>query len=730
MKNTMLQADFQNFIFTDGDQKTFCYRTGAMVYEEVFRAGRLMSAGWNAAGYTLNVLDDFPTRFNNDLFREPQAFDLEINGMSLAWDYDFESAESFSEPVENRDETRTHVIIRLKSRLVPVRVEIHTLLDGTSCFERFLKVENLSDAPLNVNSLAVLSGGLEQFDGWEGFMEGAPDPEKIYSLGYMSRTQALHEGSFMWHALPNAEYAVSGKYQLERHRHPMFILHNNLLGSTFICNFAWTGGFKFDFLLDAETPVSNLSYKVELASQKPLLILRAGETFEFPHAHIGLVQGDLDAAVNAMHRHLRRSVFTLPSVDGVYGWVEGGMGPERLMDVKASKHFIDTIAAVGGETFIIDAGWYCPLGKECQEWWTRTGDWYPDAERYPNGIKEVRDYAHEKGLKFGLWIETERIGNQSRVAEEHPDWFMKLWREDGETSVLDMAKPEVAAWVESELERCINEYGMELFRLDYNMGVDGLLGRHEGESVYLRYYQNVYAMYGRLKRKYPGVIFENCASGGGRTDVGFVKDFTHTWVSDWNVAPRALAITNGMTMALPPEWVDRLVGGMNCHTRASLAFQARTAIFGRPTTNDYNAVGTRMNPAQIETVKRTFDLYKTYIRPYIEHSLIFHHTPALLMDEGVKGYAVEQPHGVGILERASEYGEAGVIGVFSLADDKNQARKLRVYPKGIDMGRDYRVLFDNSGDMAVVSGYTLQNEGIRVSLGAAMTSELIVYKAI
>ena len=730
MKNTMLKADFQNFIFTDGDQKTFCYRTGAMVYEEVFQNGRYMSAGWNAAGYTLNVLDDFPTRLNNDLFREPQAFDLEVNGMSLAWDYDFESCESFEEPVENREETRTHVIVCLKSRICPVRVEVHTLLDGTSCFERFLKVENLSGEALNVNSLAVLSGGLEQFDGWEGYMDGIPDPKRIYSLGYMGRTQALHEGSFMWHALPNAEYAVTGKYQLERHRHPMFILHNHLLGTTFICNFGWTGGYKFDFLLDAETTVSNLSYRVELASQKPLLILKAGEIFEFPHAHIGEVMGDLDTAVNAMHRHLRKSVFTLPTVDGVLGWVEGGMGPERLMDVKASRHFIDTIAAVGGETFIIDAGWYCPLGKECQEWWTRTGDWYPYEERYPNGIKEVRDYAHEKGLKFGLWIETERIGAQSKVAKEHPEWFMKLWKAEGETSVLDMANPEAAAWVERELERCITEYGMELFRLDYNMGIDGLLGRHEGENAFLRYYQNVTAMYARLKRKYPHVIFENCASGGGRTDVGFVKDFTHTWVTDWNVAPRSLSITNGMTMALPPEWVDRLVGGMNCHTRASLAFQVRQALFGRPTTNDYNAVGTAMNPAQIETVRHAFDLYKTCIRPYIADSVMFHHTPALIMGEGVKGTTVEQPRGVGILERAAADGACGVIGVFSLADDQNKEREIRVYPRGVDAGKNYELLLDNSGAKTTVSGYALQNDGIRIRLGSALTSELLVYKEI
>ena len=477
--------------------------------------------------------------------------------------------------------------------------------------------------------------------------------------------------------------------------------------------------------------MSKVSFKMSLDAPKPLIVLAPGERFEMPKVHIGMLQGELDDAVNSMHTHIRRSVFTQPVACCRRGWVEGGMGAERLMSVEATKHFTDTMAAVGAETMIIDAGWNCPPGKEQHEWSRYPGDWYPDAERYPNGIDEIRDYIHGKGLLFGLWLELERLGDASKAKKEHPEWIAR--RYDGQDNVLlDMTNPEAVAWAEGELTRVIEEYKVDLFRLDFNTHISGWLCSTDKdgipENTYIRYYQNTNAMYNRLKRKFPNVIFENCASGGSRTDVEFVSNFSHTWVSDWNIAPRSFAITNGMTMVLPPEYVDRLVSGMNCHTRASLDFQVRNTIFGRPTTNDYNAMGSDMNLDQIAFVKHTFDIYKVHIRPYIDGSKIYHHTPELVSGFGGAGGVVEQPQGVGILERASEDGKHGVIGIFKLSDSGDEDLAI-VYPRGIDPSLMYRVTFDNSLATASVSGMMLANEGLRVRLAGAMISELLIYEA-
>lgn len=735
MKRTE-NTEFRNIYASENaEQKVFCYRTGLTVYEEVFKAGRYMSAGWNTAGYTLNVLDDMPTRLNNSHFVEPQSFALEADGVSLGWDFSFADFAEEEETLENGTAT-THAVVTLKSDVKPLTVYVHTVLDGTACFSRWLEVENTGDRPVNLNVVAPIAGGIESITGWKNYMNGTPDSSRIYSLGYMEVSDHNHEGYFKWHPLlPNTQ-SIDSTYNSRRHRHPMFLLRNNLLGKTMILQFGWTGGYEFSFTLDVDGthnafPLSRLSFRTDMKGQNPIVILAPGERFTSPKVHVGMVAGDLDEAVNAMHKHLRRSVFTLPAARGVKGWIEGGMGPERLMDVAATKHFADTAAAVGAETLIIDAGWYCPPGTAVKEWWRRVGDWYPHPDLYPNGIEEIRDYIHEKGLLFGLWFDLERIGPVSEAAKAHPEWFSKCYEKDKTSTQLNMAIPEAAAWAEAELSRAIEEYKIDLFRLDYNVTGADIQVRYEGENGtengFVRYYQNTNAMYERLRRKYPDVVFENCAGGGGRTDVAFVSNFTHTWVSDHNTAPRSFAITNGMTMALPPEMADRLVSGMGCHTAASLAWQVRNTIFGRPTTNDFNAVGSEFNPEQIALVKHTFDIYKKHIRPYIDESLIFHHTPELVGDPTAPYAIAEEPRGTGVLERASEDGRHGVIGVFNLADTPEAVHII--YPKGIDASLIYSVTFDNTDATVTLSGAEMLLHGIRVNLPIALTSELIIYEA-
>lgn len=734
-------AEFKD-IYVHGEcQKVFCFRTGMAVYEEIFADGRYMASGRNNAGYTPNVLEAYPTRFAGysqsvsgekkliDIFDSSSAFEIEADGVSLDGSWEYVSFEKSEKNIENTQKSVLCAKLVLKSSAKPIEVSVHTVLDGTPIINRFLEVKNLSDTDINISAISPMCGGIETIDRWKDFMHGAPDGSKIYSLGYMDKSIWGHEGFFKWHNLPEAEYGFSSKYICDRFRHPFFVLKNNLLGSIMIANLAWSGGYKFEFNLNAEGDMSKLSFKALLYAPNPMLILAPHESFKMPEIHIGTMFGDLDCAVNVMHAHLRKSVFSDNAPCGKKGWIECGMGAERLMDIEATKHFADTAAKIGAETLIIDAGWNCPPGEE-KNWALYPGDWYPDKKRYPNGIEEIRDYVHKKGLKFGLWAEVECLGKNSEIRKNHPDWMGKCYN-GTENRLLDMSNPDAAKWVEGEIVRMIEEYKLDIFRLDFNGSYRFMLCRNEKngifENTYLRYYKNAYDMFERLKKRFPNVIFENCAAGGGRTDIGFVKNFTHTWVSDCNTAPRSFAITNGMTMALPPENIDRLASGMNCHTKASLDFQMRNIIFARPTCNDFNAVGSVMNTQQIEFVRHTLDIYKNYIRPYIDDSKIYHHTPELLFGNSAESHTASEPCGTGVIERASGDKKYGVIGIFKLADAECED-VISVYPEGVDVSQNYKVTFDNSGECVSVSGYLLKNEGIRVKLSGSLVSELIIYE--
>ena len=80
-----------------------------------------------------------------------------------------------------------------------------------------------------------------------------------------------------------------------------------------------------------------------------------------------------------------------------------------------------------------------------------------------------------------------------------------------------------------------------------------------------------------------------------------------------------------------------------------------------------------------------------------------------------------------ILEMAEKGAGQGMIGIFRLAEGEKD--EVRVYPRGVDPSKTYAVTLDNFGSEAVFTGTELIQNGLRVRLGGALTSELILYRA-
>lgn len=724
---------FNTYTKTEGQKTVFCYRTGMDVYEEQFYSGRIVSAGMNAAGFPQNILDSCPERLGSGDFHPYDVFSFEVDGRSFGGNLIIENFERSVEVRENQTEYE-HIILTLKNAEIPLTVKLHTELDGTDVFVRYLEIINNSNKSVAISNIVPLCGCAEEFYASNEYGKNGENSD-IYSLGYMDCATWGHEGLFRWHTMQKGGKSISGRYDSDKWRHPMLLIRNNLLGGIFNIQFAHTGGYSFDLnllndpqpsgMMGQNTFVSRLEFAVKIKSENPQAVLLSGESIITPAVHFCKTFGSLDTSVNTMHDHIRRSVFILPKPQGSVGMLTCGMGPERLMDFNAIKHFADTACEVGAEMFTLDAGWYCEPNRE-NDWPAYVGDWFFNENLYPNGAEEIVEYVHSKGLKFGLWLDCERLGRSSKIRAEHPDWVGKQCYNGEPCTVIDFTNKEAAQWIENELIRIFDKYSIDLFRLDFNAASREMFCEGVKDSVKycttLEYCNNINAMYERLRRRFPNMMFENCAGGGGRTDIGIVKNFTHTWVSDWQVAPRSFAITNGMTIALPPEYVDRLASGMYSHTRGSLDFIIRHTLFGKPTTNSYAPVGAEPNPVQLAFVKHTYKIYKDFVQPYMCDGNIYHHTPEI--------YST-RPVGVGILERASKDRTKSIIGVFKLGDSNDDA-DITVYPRGIDIAGKYRVMFDNlllsgaSEQGSVVSGFELVNNGIHVHCEGSLTSELIL----
>lgn len=726
-KEEVSQNNYTNIFLRNAPEPVYCYRSGLTVYEERFLDGTLVPGGWNAAGYPLNVLSNYPTNIDLNRVAEPSSFHIELDGETMDYNLQVKDFESIV-----KEDGCEEAILTLTSQVKSVEIKVHTLLDGTAMITRWLEVCNLSDEEVAVSRLSVFCGVLEQMKDYR-----AEDPdvlaEEIYQLGYFGRDGWGAEGDLGFRTLPFDKTTISGRFERMRYRHPAFFLKNKLSGLLFFGQLAWSAGyeFSFDYIAEHGEKETTLVLDMAVTGYNPLRLIAPGESFVSPKAHLGVVFGDLDDAVRETHTHLRRSVLNLPEANADACLVGSGMGPEHDMSVETTMRFADQMAAMGAEVFIIDAGWYCPPNKET-EWWSRTGDWQADKERYPKGIAEVRDYIHAKGMKFGMWMEAERVGDQTECFKEHPDWFTKLPVGTTTPGFLDFTNPQAAAWAEEEIARVIQEYRLDLFRIDYNIGSAqyfylreaqnqsaGIGKRKRTEYGTVKHYEAVYAMYQRLKRRFPDVIFENCAGGGGRTDLGMMQAFNHSWVSDQQNAPRSLYITSGMTLVLPPERVDRLVAGMGCHGHGSLELQMRNAMLGHLTLNVFSPAAASYNPRQLAFIEHSVAIYKNFIRPFLPKADMYHYNAEV---------AQARKEGYQALELVSQDKNKAAVTIFRLPGASTAPVKLLL--RGLDLGKKYQVTMDNTGSRAIVGGWELSTHGLTTMPLCAMTSELVLIEVV
>ena len=700
MSRTFFKIDYK---YTDSH--IFSYRSGLLVYEERFADGMLVPSGYNAEGYPLDTLQNIPTRLDPSDFQEPSAFGIELDGQSV----DF--CLKFVDFTVNETENSAEGILTLESELKPVRIKIHTIIDGTQMFTRWFEIENLSGNSMNLSRLELLSGGLENMQKNRFIYDN--NIEDFYSLGYFENTHWAKEGQFTWRRITPDTLTIDTRFGRDRFRHPLIFLKNNITGMMSFSQIAYSGGCRFsiDYNAHREDDDTYISLKAQLTSFNPLTVIKPFENFRTPEIHMGAVMGGLDEAVNEMHAHSRK---ILPETSLLVGF---GMGAEHDMSVECTKEYMRHAAEMGAEVFLVDAGWYCPPDEQ-MKWGEYCGDNYPHPDRYPNGIREISDYCHELGMKFCLWADIENIGRLSKIKDAHPEWFAKDIYGKRADSLIDMTNPEVLKWCEDELARMIEEYNMDMLRVDNNGSCKSYFGISEtGECLSLRRFDAIYRMYDNLRKRFPDVIFENCAGGGGRTDLGLMKYFSHTWVSDNQRAPYSVMITNGITLALPPEKVDRLFAGMGCHDQGSLDLHMRNCMLGHMSLNTVTPFGSENNPIQMEFVKHSVDIYKNFIRDFLPESKIYHHTPDTVETH---------KNGFSCLEIASEDKSKGAITAFTLV--KPETDVFTIYPKGIDTGKTYIVTLDNNNETFEVSGRQLRSHGISIRIPTALSSELILYK--
>ena len=246
-----------------------------------------------------------------------------------------------------------------------------------------------------------------------------------------------------------------------------------------------------------------------------------------------------------------------------------------------------TAADLDLELFVLDDGWFGNRNDDT----TSLGDWFVDQAKLPNGLAPLAEKINNLGLKFGLWFEPEMISPASKLYQEYPDWCIHVesrTRTLARTQlVLDLSRKEVREKILEMLTNILSSANIAYVKWDMNRNMTEIgsakLDSERQQELAHRYILGLYEILEELRNRFPEILFESCASGGGRFDPGMLYYMPQTWTSDNTDAVERLKIQYGTSFIYPLSSIGAHVSAVPNHQLARvtpLKTRAETAFFG------------------------------------------------------------------------------------------------------------------------------------------------------
>ena len=357
--------------------------------------------------------------------------------------------------------------------------------------------------------------------------------------------------------------------------------------------------------------------------------LDGGSTFKTPALAYTFSDEGLSGASRNFHRWGRKyrlahgsteRKILLNSWEGVYFDIN-----EPGMDQMMSD-----IASMGGELFVMDDGWfgekYPRLTDNCA-----LGDWKVDKNKLPNGIGWLVKTAEGHGIKFGIWIEPEMTNSVSELYDAHPDWVLKAPQRDpvygrgGTQLVLDLSNPAVQKYIFNIVDGLMKENpDIDYIKWDANMNISAYGSQYLKRQSHLlvEYWRGFEKVCNDIRRAYPDLTIQACASGGGRANWGVLPWFDEFWVSDNTDALQRIYMQWGTSYFFPAIAMASHISATPNHTvfrTTSLKYRIDVAMSGR--------LGMEIQPknmteAEKDLCRRAIADYKR-IRPIVQFGDIY-----------------------------------------------------------------------------------------------------------
>ena len=504
--------------------------------------------------------------------------------------------------------------ILLKDKVYPFEIkQYYKAYQGTDIISTWIEIMNNGKKSVTLYRFVSAYLPVQRGDNWLTHFHGHWGAENMLEEEKLTNGQKVisNKDGMVNTETDNPSFMLSidGKPQEE---------YGHILGGTL----AWTG----NYLLKMDITNTKLNIIAGINEENSHYKPESKETFKTPEFAMTYSTSGKGGVSRAFHRWARMYKLShgnverdilLNSWEGVYFKVNQE-GMDQMM-----KSF----SALGGELFVMDDGWFGnKYSRDRGD--SRRRDWTVNKKKLPLGIEGLIASAKKHKIKFGLWIEPEMSNTKSELFEKHPEWILQCKNRPlstgrgGTQIVLDLTNPEVQDFVFSVIDNLMTHYPEIAYMkwdanscmLDYG---SPYLPKEKQSHLYIEYHRGLNNVLERIRAKYPQLILQACAGGGGRINYGILPYFDEFWTSDDTDALQRVYLQWGVSCFYPAIAMAAHVSADKNHQTGRylpLKFRFDVAMSGR--------LGMEMQPedmteADKEFTQRAIQAYKG-IRPIVQ----------------------------------------------------------------------------------------------------------------
>ena len=496
---------------------------------------------------------------------------------------------------------------------------------------------------------------------------------------------------------------------------PLFLVDDGR--DEFFGGLMWSGAWRASLERDADRLKVSLGFPGVATSVSP------SKPLELPHSFFGFVAKATADETGALRQFVLQGIRHgrpfQPLVTYNTWFIYGTRVNEDAMVAE-----IDRAASLGIELFVMDAGWYLGAGETGDfDFDAGLGSWTADPERFPSGIASLADYAHGVGIKFGLWVEPERLSlatvGRNGLAQE--PWLATRGNDYGSATNAQICLAGAAGrkWVMDQLVALIDRVHPDYLKWDNNFWIncDRAGHGHGPADGNLAHVQALYGMLDELRRRYPDLLIENVSGGGARLDFGMMAYTDTAWMDD-RTSPASHVRHNieGLSFAFPPAYLLSFLIDADGEPIAGaedlpLLMRSRGAgILGLTYRTDL------MDDDTADLLKRQIAEYKTY------RAIITQANATLLSAQ-----APQDTNGWDVLQEVADDARSALI--FGFKADRQNGR-LVVRPRGLLADAIYDVRSLDVGPIGASRGDALMQDGVElIHNGGDSRAHVLILKA-